>query len=112
MAFRVDRMLDLIAALRPGDHERMTAAWRSPRALDALYDDMTPWNFSRDVLARASGALVVLRAERTGWSDWGTPEAIERTLASLALEIPWRRGAGGAVGVTGRIGDVLPRDRM
>ena len=26
-----------------------------------------------------------------GWSDWGTAEAIERTLALLAETPPWRR---------------------
>jgi mannose-1-phosphate guanylyltransferase len=93
MASRVDRLLELVATSRPDDHERMTGAWRSPSALEALYAETQPWNFSRDVLALASDALVVLRAERTGWSDWGTPEAIERTLAALAIEIPWRRAA-------------------
>ncbi len=91
MASRVGRLLDLVATLRPHDHQRMARAWRSPRALDALYAETKAWNFSRDVLALAPDALVVLRADRTGWSDWGTPEAIERTLASLAIEVPWRR---------------------
>ena len=26
---------------------------------------------------------MVVRADRTGWSDWGTPESIERTLDTL-----------------------------
>jgi hypothetical protein len=33
---------------------------------------------------------VVTRGEHLGWSDWGTPEAIERTFAILGLTPPWR----------------------
>ena len=34
--------------------------------------------------------LMVARAGDLGWSDWGTPEAIERTLAALHVVPPWR----------------------
>lgn len=34
--------------------------------------------------------LVTFRVDDTGWSDWGTEQAIERTFAVLALVPPWR----------------------
>jgi hypothetical protein len=52
------------------------------RVADAL-------NFSRDFLELAQH-LVVTRGDRLGWSDWGTPEAIERTFAALGLTPPWQ----------------------
>jgi mannose-1-phosphate guanylyltransferase len=55
---------------RPGERD----------ALDDAFAEMEAANFSRAVLACASG-MVVVRAAGTGWSDWGTPE---RVLASLA----------------------------
>ncbi len=60
-----------------------------PDLLSAAYQSLAPWNLSRDFLARVAPHLMVVRADDLGWSDWGTPEAIERTLAALRLP-PWR----------------------
>ena len=49
------------------------------RLLDALYAAMEPANFSRAVLERAEN-LAVLPVAGTGWSDWGNPERILRSL--------------------------------
>jgi hypothetical protein len=81
MVFRIRRMLEVLAAVRPDDHERMSTGRRDCEELGRLYDELAPWNFSHDVLAHIASELVVIRAEDTGWSDWGTPEAIERTPA-------------------------------
>jgi len=56
----------------------------------AAYDRLAAWNFSRDFLARVPQHLMVARADDLGWSDWGTPEAIERTLAAPHVVPPWR----------------------
>jgi hypothetical protein len=69
---------------------------------DAVYDSLRAWNFSRDVLARTPGELVAIPAEDIGWSDWGTPEAIARTLASLKDRAPWRIEAPSATPAAGR----------
>ena len=90
MVGRVARLLELIRAGRPDDVVRLGALPADPDALDAAYDDMPAWNFSRDFLTRVPRHLVVTRAGDVGWSDWGTPEAIERTFASLGLVPPWR----------------------
>lgn len=48
-------------------------------ALEGAYDEMTPANFSRDVLSQAR-FLAAIPVHGTGWSDWGSPE---RVFASL-----------------------------
>ena len=55
-----------------------------------MYDQLAAWNFSSDFLAHVPQHLMVARADDLGWSDWGTPEAIERTLAALHVVPPWR----------------------
>ena len=47
-------------------------------------------DFSRDFLARIADHLIVERADDLGWSDWRTPEAIERTFAAMGIVPPWR----------------------
>ena len=59
-------------------------------ALATVYDRLQPWNFSHGFLSRMPEHLVVTRAGDVGWSDWGTPEAIERSLAAIGVMPPWR----------------------
>lgn len=61
-----------------------------PEALKAEYARIEPWNFSRDFLVRIPQHLAVARADDLGWSDWGTRESIERTLAASGIVPPWR----------------------
>jgi mannose-1-phosphate guanylyltransferase len=49
------------------------------QALARIYDQLAPADFSRDVLARAVG-LAVVAVDRSGWSDWGTPERLFESL--------------------------------
>jgi mannose-1-phosphate guanylyltransferase len=44
-----------------------------------LYEDMETADFSRDVLENADG-LRFVRLSPCGWSDWGTPERVMRSL--------------------------------
>ncbi|HYY06882.1 MAG TPA: sugar phosphate nucleotidyltransferase [Candidatus Limnocylindria bacterium] len=90
MVGRVARMLELVGELRPGDVADLEGTPAEPDALAATYERLAPWNFSRDFLARVPEHLMVARADDLGWSDWGTPEAIERTLAALRVAPPWR----------------------
>ncbi len=83
MVFRLDRMLTLLRRRRPWDCAVL-------RQLDEdAYPALTPWNASRDFLAHIPAALTVLQVDDVGWSDWGTPEAIERTFRDLDLAPPW-----------------------
>jgi mannose-1-phosphate guanylyltransferase len=84
MVFRLDRMLSLLRRRRLADYAALQ------RADHDAYASLAPWNFSRDFLAHVPEALVVLRVCDVGWSDWGTPESIERTLLALNMSLPWR----------------------
>jgi len=90
MVGRVARMLELVREVRPGDVADLEGIPAEPDALAAAYDRLAAWNFSRDFLARVPQHLMVARAGDLGWSDWSTPEAIERTLAALHVVPPWR----------------------
>ena len=90
MVGRVARMLELVREVRPADVAALAAIPAEPDALGAAYERLASWNFSRDFLARVPEHLMVARADDLGWSDWGTPEAIERTLAALRVVPPWR----------------------
>jgi len=58
--------------------------------LAAVFDHLRAWNFSHGFLSRIPEHLVVTRADNLGWSDWGTPEAIERSFAAMGVVPPWR----------------------
>jgi hypothetical protein len=90
MVGRVARMLELVREVRPGDVADLEGMAAGPGALATAYDRLAAWNFSRDFLARVPHHLMVVRADDLGWSDWGTPEAIERTLEALRVVPPWR----------------------
>jgi mannose-1-phosphate guanylyltransferase len=104
MVCRVDRLLALATALRPGDVADLVMATDGGGGhtkLAATYSHLVPWNFSHDVLAHVTPHLLVLRARGIGWSDWGTVGAIERTLATLGRTPPWRaHDALGALAAT------------
>lgn len=90
MVFRAARVLELLAAVRPESHREIAAAGDDAGALARVYASAAPWNFSSDFLAHVPHEMIVLRAEETGWSDWGTRQAIERTFAALKQPLPWR----------------------
>jgi len=90
MVARVRRVLELIRALRPTDVAPLEDAPRDLAALATVYDRLQAWNFSHEFLARIPDHLVVTRADDLGWSDWGTPEAIERSFAAMGVVPPWR----------------------
>jgi len=90
MVFRLPAVLRLLTRLRPADLQAMQALVSRPALADALYEHaVCGWNFSADFLARIPRHLVVLRTAGTGWSDWGTPEAVARTFALLRRRPPW-----------------------
>jgi len=86
MVFDVERMLELVRRERPDDVARIEALEAPTRE---QYGDLPAWNFSSGFLSRVAEELLVLRSENTGWSDWGTPEAIERTMLRDGLVPSW-----------------------
>jgi mannose-1-phosphate guanylyltransferase len=90
MVARARRVLELLRALRPDDVALLEDVSIDTSTLDTVYDRLQSWNFSRGFLSRVSKHLVVARADDLGWSDWGTPEAIERSFAEMGLVPPWQ----------------------
>ena len=88
MVFRLARMLALVQAARRAAFEEMCALVENPSATALAYPSLARWNFSSDFLTRVPRHLAVLPVEDTAWSDWGTPEAIERTLATVEHDTP------------------------
>lgn len=97
MVGRVARLLALISDARREDVARLASLPADPIALAPVYERLAPWNFSRDFLTNVAAQLVVARADDLDWSDWGTPEAVERTFATLGLVPPWRTRAAEAI---------------
>ena len=95
MAFRVRDVLALVATHRPQDFTAMTAVRNAAPGV-LRYDTLPTWNFSSDFLRHITEHLVVVEAADTGWSDWGTRDAIERTLSRLGRAPQWGARAAAA----------------
>jgi mannose-1-phosphate guanylyltransferase len=89
MVGRVRHLLALLRQVRSADVARLEPL-PAREALARCYDHLASWNFSRDFLAHVAPHLLVTRADDLGWSDWGTPEAIERTFAAMGWRPAWR----------------------
>jgi mannose-1-phosphate guanylyltransferase len=89
MVFRLRRMLELLRRVAPREFAHMWQLAADPGRVLDVYRDLTPWNFSSQVLARITEHLVVLPVEDVHWSDWGTRESIERSLRALKKAPPW-----------------------
>jgi mannose-1-phosphate guanylyltransferase len=89
MAFRVETVLHALCETRPLDYRQMRAVVDHPELLSVVYPVLHAWNFSADFLARIPERLLAVATENIGWSDWGTPEAIARTLATLEDRPSW-----------------------
>jgi mannose-1-phosphate guanylyltransferase len=60
-------------------YSRSVGTGAESSVLEALYHDMPPANFSRTVLERCGG-LAVAPVHGSGWSDWGSPHRVFRSL--------------------------------
>jgi mannose-1-phosphate guanylyltransferase len=86
-------MKDMRRALEPGTSELAGSV-----ALELVYADLEPHDFSRDVLERHEQILQVLRVPNCGWTDLGTPKRVEeaaRTLARVRLPLTTVHSATG-----------------
>jgi mannose-1-phosphate guanylyltransferase len=88
MVFHVAHVLALVQAARRTEFEELRALARDSPAAERAYPSLRRWNFSSDFLTAIPQHLVVVRVDDVHWSDWGTPEAIERTLVALGREVP------------------------
>ncbi len=91
MVFQVRHMLDLLRTTMPFEFQCLRTARAS--AADG-YARLRAWNFSSDFLVRIPQHLLVLPVVDVHWSDWGTRDAIERTLRRLTQRVPWEAPLG------------------
>ena len=89
MVFRVKQVLALLRRKRSADVESLRRV-TSSFATSAGYERLPRWNFSADFLSQVPRQLAVVPIDGVVWSDWGTPEAVERTLTALNIEPRWR----------------------
>jgi hypothetical protein len=54
--------------------------------LREIYARLPPADFSRDVIEKANG-LSVMTLDSCGWSDWGTPERVLRSLEGTTVGV-------------------------
>ena len=52
-------------------------------ALASVYNDLASADFSIDILQHVSERSMVLRMDGVDWCDWGRPQRVAKTLASL-----------------------------
>lgn len=80
--FLTDRFTDFLGALLAleGEPERVEA---ERGLISLLYRDMPEMDFSRDVLAAATGRSILYPLEGVYWSDWGRRERILKTIEEL-----------------------------
>jgi mannose-1-phosphate guanylyltransferase len=57
--------------------------------IDQLYGQIAPVDFSRAVLTRMPGRLVVLRDAASGWTDFGSPRRVIDALLSQGIRPLW-----------------------
>jgi mannose-1-phosphate guanylyltransferase len=93
----VGAFMDLLQATVPR-LTRLLADGFMKVQIDQLYGRLAPVGFSRAVLTRMPGRLVVLRDAASGWTDFGSPRRAMDVFLSQGIRPPWlnpRRADGG-----------------
>ncbi len=79
MMYKFDAFLMVLRAVHEG---RLDAKYEAS-ALATVYNDLSPADFSRDILQHVSERSMVLPMEGVDWCDWGRPQRVTETLARL-----------------------------
>ncbi|HVZ35803.1 MAG TPA: sugar phosphate nucleotidyltransferase [Polyangiaceae bacterium] len=80
-----ERMPELVESMATALARESRSGARS-EALDELYQELPPVDFSRAVLQGAEDKLRVVKAPACGWSDLGTPKRVADTLKRIEHE--------------------------
>jgi hypothetical protein len=75
--------LELLAATVPDLLDAISNGL-SATALDRIYPEIEPIDFSKDVLSLVPERLLVLRDGPSGWTDFGSPQRAMDVLHALA----------------------------
>jgi len=101
MVGRVETFLDMFRKHLPDLYRtfepylQLTAEADEGPMIRSIYPRINEANFSSDVLEKASDQLLVLRAGRLGWSDWGEPGRVMGTLSGLGVTPDWMQAFAG-----------------
>jgi mannose-1-phosphate guanylyltransferase len=77
------RFMSTVKAMRQAIHLSQSDLV-GPVALELLYTDLEPYDFSRDVLERHDQMLQVLRVPNCGWTDLGTPKRVAEAVRAFS----------------------------
>lgn len=97
MIGRVDTFLAMFKQHLPEMFRMFSAARTSfgtgmeAAVIRAIYSWIGDTNFSSEVLEKSAEQLLVLRVGDVGWSDWGEPQRVLRSLSSLGARPQWMR---------------------
>ena len=80
--------LELLGATLPHLTKSLERCLESGQ-LDQFYDNTEPVDFSSAVLSRVPERLVVLRDEKSGWMDLGSPHRVIEAVTLSGLQAPW-----------------------
>ena len=80
--------LELLGATLPHLTKSLERCLESGQ-LDQFYDNTEPVDFSSAVLSRVPERLVVLRDEKSGWMDLGSPHRVIEAVTHSGLQPPW-----------------------
>ncbi|MFB3818156.1 MAG: sugar phosphate nucleotidyltransferase [Candidatus Methylomirabilales bacterium] len=100
LAASVDALLALAEAHLPDAMATLREAsawWETPREAEALavaYRELTPANFSRQVLEPGCEALLVRAVRGVTWCDWGDADRILRTVRQFDRRPSWLPALG------------------
>ena len=64
------------------------------KAVESVYEKITPINFSNTVLEECTGHLLVLEVKNVEWSDLGEPRRVLSLLQNALFESDWSQYAG------------------
>ncbi len=87
LAARGTSLWQAIAGTMPGIAETLTALWRRPRSLAAAYRTFPSASLSRSVLTGRAD-MTVVPVHGSGWTDWGCPERVFKSLEGTAQLSP------------------------
>ena len=100
MVGRVDAFLHIIHQALPGLYDAFETVREAlltddeASAIEQLYANISPSNFSHDVLSTRANDVFVMAVRDVGWSDWGDPSRVLSTFARIGIQAEWAQTAG------------------
>ena len=85
---RVSTFIDVLCQATPNAMQTLSAGIKE-NDLGSSYRTISPFDFSRDVLASRHDRLLVIRDAVSGWTDLGNPNRILDTLAREGIAPAW-----------------------